>query len=157
MLFMGTFAGEQADEAGRADLDFFPFPLLGTAYDDEAAIDAPVNGFMMPAEPANPAGARAFLEFVGHGPAQDIYIRTNPNYVAVANDADTAAYTPYQQKMVAVIRGARRVAQFLDRDTRPDFAGPAGLQNFLQSFINDPDQDLEPFLASIQAHWDSLS
>jgi multiple sugar transport system substrate-binding protein len=157
MLFLGTFAGEQAQGADRDDLDFFPFPLLGTAYDDEAAIDAPINGFMMPAQPRNPAGAKAFLEFVGHGAAQDVYIRTNPNYVAAAIDADTSAYTPYQQKMVSVIRGARRVAQFLDRDTRPDFAGPAGLQNFLQSFLNDPDQDLGPFLASIQAHWDSLT
>ena len=59
--------------------------------------------------------------------------------------------------MADVIAGAGRITQFLDRDTRPDFAGPNGLQAFFATFLSDPDQDLDPFLASIQAFWDSLS
>ncbi len=47
-------------------------------------------------------------------------------------------------------------AQFLDRDTRPDFAGPNGMQGFLQSFLGEPDQDLAALQQSIQDFWDTL-
>ena len=157
MYFAGTFAGEQADEATREDLDFFPFPLLGTPFDDERAIDAPVNGFMMRPDPADPDAARAFLEYLATGEAQSIYVTENPNRIAVAADADTSGYTGLQRKMERVLAGAGRLAQFLDRDTRPDFAGPTGLQAFLADFLGDPDQDLDALLGRIQEHWDSLT
>ena len=157
MYFMGTFAGEQADEATRADLDMFEFPRLGTAFDAERAIDAPINGFMMRREPRNPAAARAFLEFVGDAEAQAIFLERNPNRIATVRDADTSRYTPFQQRMREVLAGAGRISQFLDRDTRPDFAGPNGLQAFFADFLGEPDQDLDALLGEIQAFWDSLT
>ena len=46
MYFLGTFAGQQAtDPAIHDDLDFFPFPTLGTRFDGELGIDAPIDGF----------------------------------------------------------------------------------------------------------------
>jgi hypothetical protein len=30
------------------------------------------------------------------------------------------------------------------------------MQGFLQTFLNDPDQDLDAYLATIQSFWDSL-
>ena len=156
MYFAGTFAGEQADEATRPDLDFFPFPLLGTPYDDEHAIDAPINGFMMSPSPADPDAARALLEFLATGEAQVLYVTENPNRIAVARDADTSGYTDLQRKMERILAGAGRIAQFLDRDTRPDFAGPTGLQAFFADFLSDPEQDLGALLGRVQQHWDSL-
>ena len=76
--------------------------------------------------------------------------------MAAANDADTSAYTPFQQRMVEIIAGSGAIAQFLDRDTRPDFAGPQGMQGFLQNFLDNPDQDLDAFLQGIQDFWDTL-
>lgn len=156
MFFCGTFAGEQAPAELRADLDFFPFPSLGTPFDAEAAIDAPINGFMLSRSPRNVPAAKAFLEYASTAAAQRIWVTANPNYVAVANDADTSGYTSYQRRMASVIAGSARIAQFLDRDSRPDFVGPNGLQGFFQAFLADPGQDLDPFLASIQRFWDSL-
>jgi heme-degrading monooxygenase HmoA len=58
--------------------------------------------------------------------------------------------------MAEIIGNSQKIAQFLDRDTRPDFAGPNGMQGFLQTFLTDPDQDLDAFLGTIQSFWDSL-
>jgi len=156
MYFLGTFAGEQASEADRADLDFFAFPTLGTEFDDENGIDAPIDGFMVSRAPKNLEGAKEFMRFLATGEAQNIFLETSPNNVAAANDADTSAYTPFQQKMAEIIGSSGAIAQFLDRDTRPDFAGPNGMQGFLQNFINDPEQDINAFLQTIQDFWDSL-
>jgi multiple sugar transport system substrate-binding protein len=157
MYFLGTFAGEQAtDPAVHDDLDFFPFPVFGTQYDSELGIDAPIDGFMVSNAPANLEGAKAFMTFLSTGAAQNIFLESSPNNVAAANDADPSAYTPFQQKMAEIIGNSQKIAQFLDRDTRPDFAGPNGMQGFLQTFLNDPDQDLDAYLATIQSFWDSL-
>jgi multiple sugar transport system substrate-binding protein len=157
MYFLGTFAGEQAtDPAVHDDLDFFPFPVFGTQYDSELGIDAPIDGFMVSKAPANPEAAKAFMTFLSTGAAQNIFLESSPNNVAAANDADPSAYTPFQQKMAEIIGNSQKIAQFLDRDTRPDFAGPNGMQGFLQTFLNDPDQDLDAYLGTIQSFWDSL-
>jgi multiple sugar transport system substrate-binding protein len=157
MYFLGTFAGEQAtDPAVHDDLDFFPFPVFGTQYDSELGIDAPIDGFMVSKEPDNPDGAKAFMKFLSTGAAQNIFLESSPNNVAAANDADASGYTPFQQKMAEIIGNSQKIAQFLDRDTRPDFAGPNGMQGFLQTFLTDPDQDLDAFLGTIQSFWDSL-
>jgi len=76
--------------------------------------------------------------------------------VATANDADTSKYNQLQKDAAAIIKASGRIAQFLDRDARSDFAGPSGMQGFLLSFLNDPNQDLDKFLSGIQAYYDSL-
>ena len=82
MYFLGTFAVEQAGDNGP-DVGFFPFPLLGTAYDSENAIDAPIDGFMMSANPKNPEAAKAFLKCIGTPEAQVAYV-TSPGIGSVA-------------------------------------------------------------------------
>ena len=157
MYFLGTFAGEQAtDKAVHDDLDFFPFPTFGTQYDAEAAIDAPIDGFMVSAKAKNVDGAKAFMEYLATGEAQGIFLASSPNNVAAAKDADTSTYSPFQKKMAEIIGGAQKIAQFLDRDTRPDFAGANGMQGFLQNFLGNPSQDLDKFLSGIQSFYDTL-
>ncbi len=157
MYFLGTFAGEQAtDKAVHDDLDFFPFPTFGTTYDAEAAIDAPIDGFMVSAKAKNVDQAKAFMEYLSTGEAQGIFLASSPNNVAAGKDADTSKYTPFQQSMAKIIGGAQKIAQFLDRDTRPDFAGANGMQGFIQTFLGNPKQDLDKFLSSVQAFYDSL-
>ena len=157
MYFLGTFAGEQAtDKTVHDDLDFFPFPAFGTMYDAEKAIDAPIDGFMLSAKAKNVDGAKAFAEFLATGPAQLVFLASSPNNVAAAKTADTGSYSPFQKKMAEIIGGAGKIAQFLDRDTNPAFAGPTGMQGFLQKFLGDPKQDLDKFLTGIQAFYDTL-
>jgi len=157
MYFLGTFAGEQAkDPAVHDDLDFFPFPTFGTAFDAESAIDAPIDGFMLSSKLKNKDGAKAFMEYLSTGEAQGLFLATSPNNVAAGNDADTSKYTPFQKKMAEIIGGSKKIAQFLDRDTNPAFAGANGMQGFLQKFLGNPTQDLDKFLSGIQAFYDTL-
>jgi multiple sugar transport system substrate-binding protein len=159
MYFLGTFAGQQATApADHDDLDFFPFPTLGTQYDAELGIDAPIDGFMMSAKSPNLAAdkdaAMAFLEYLSTGPAQITFLVANPNSVAAANDADTSGYSAFQKKSAEIIGASKAIAQFLDRDSDPAFAKQ--MQSFLQTWLTKPDQDLNTFLKSIQDYWDSL-
>jgi multiple sugar transport system substrate-binding protein len=157
MYFLGTFVGEQAkDPAVHDDLDFFPFPTLGTEFDAEMGIDAPIDGFMVSAKVKNLDGAKAFMEYLSTGEAQGIFLASSPNNVAAGNDADTSKYSAFQKKSAEIIASSKKIAQFLDRDTRPDFAGPNGMQGFLQKFLSNPAQDLDAYLKGIQAFWDSL-
>ncbi len=157
MYFLGTFAGEQAtDPAVHDDLDFFPFPLFGTSFDAESGIDAPIDGFMVSAKVKNLDGAKAFMEYLSTGEAQGIFLASSPNNVAAAKDADTSKYSAFQKKSAEIIAGSNKIAQFLDRDARSDFAGANGMQGFLQSFIGNPTQDLDKFLSGIQSFYDTL-
>ena len=156
MYFLGTFAIEQAGD-NATDVGFFPFPTLGTEFDGENAMDAPIDGFMMIANPKNPEAAKAFLKCVGSPEAQVVYV-TSPGIgsTAVSPMADTSGYTEIQKANAEVVKGAGKIAQFLDRDARADFAGPSGMQGFLISFLSDPTQDLDKYLGEIQTYYDSL-
>jgi multiple sugar transport system substrate-binding protein len=157
MYFLGTFASQQATaQADYDDLDFFPFPVLGNQWDSENGIDAPIDGLMLSKAPKNPEGAKALLECVATGRAQLEYLKSDPGNVAAAKDFDTSSYTTLQKKMAEIIGNSGAIAQFLDRDTRPDFAGGNGMQAFLQTFLNDPDQNLDTYLGTIQSFYDSL-
>ena len=63
------------------DIDFFPFPELDAAHGQDA-IEAPIDGFMMAASPANAEGAKALLTGLGQAAAIDAYIAVNPAVVA---------------------------------------------------------------------------
>ena len=113
MYFLGTFAGQQATaQADHDDLDFFPFPTLGTSFDSELGIDAPIDGFMMTAKSptlaADKDAAMAFLEYLSTGPAQITFLVANPNSVAAGNDADTSGYSAFQKKSAEIIGGVGR-------------------------------------------------
>jgi multiple sugar transport system substrate-binding protein len=157
MLFAGTTAGEEATDEQLSDLDLLEFPLLGTSFDAEKAVDAPTDGFMMKKQPADAEATKRFLKYLGSGRAQDVFISANPSYVATANDALRVDYSPFQRRMAEIIAAAGRIAGFMDRDTRPDFADATGMQLFLGDFLTDPEGDLDALLGRIQAQWDSLT
>jgi multiple sugar transport system substrate-binding protein len=157
MYFFGTFAADQAtDPAVFNDLGLFAFPTLGTAYDAEMAIDAPVDGLMLSRSPKNLAGARSILACAATGPAQLEYVAAEPTTVAANVNADTSGYWDYQKQMDAVLAASKRIAQFFDRDTRPDFAGPTGMQRYLRSFLANPNQDLSALQRRIRAFYEAL-
>jgi multiple sugar transport system substrate-binding protein len=160
MYFLGTFAGQQATTpADHDDLDFFPFPTYGNAFDSELGIDAPIDGFMMtvksPTLAADLDASKAFLEYLSSGPAQITFLVANPNSVAAAKDADASGYSAFQKKSAEIIGASGAIAQFLDRDTDPAFAKQ--MQSFLQTWLTNPSQDMTAYLKSIQDFWDSLA
>ena len=164
MYLLGLFVSAQFAAtkvaADLADLDFFPFPTLGTQYDSEAALDAPIDTWQMAAKSPNLAAeqdaGKAYLEFWSKGSTQGLMFKAQPGLIPTANDADTSTYSDLQKKAVAIVSKAQKITQFLDRDTRSDFAGSNGMQSFLQKFLANPTQDLAAYQKSIQDFWDSL-
>ena len=154
MYYLGTFAAQQfAKGAEQDDLDFFVFPEVDSTI-GTGAIEAPTDGYMMSRRPKNEAGAKKWLGYLGTDKAQNILVQADPSVIATSQGADVTKYTDLQKKMLAVLKDAKEVALFLDRDSRPDFAstvmGPA-----IQSFIKNPD-DITSILKNVEAQKKSI-
>jgi multiple sugar transport system substrate-binding protein len=139
--------GQQFGAADRDDLDFFPFPEIDPAFGRDA-VEAPVDGFLMSKKARDKSGARELLTYLATPAAEDIYLASDPNNIAVNSGADTTAYTPLQKKAVQLVSGARQISQFMDRDTRPDFASTVLIQA-IQQFLNRPD-DIDGLVNDIE-------
>jgi multiple sugar transport system substrate-binding protein len=148
MMVFGMFVGQQFDKgADQDDLDFFNFPTIDPAVGDDA-IEAPIDGFMMRANPRNPDGAKKFLTYLGQPSTQKIYVDADTSVVAASSQADTSAYTTLQKKAVDFVAKAKSIAQFMDRDTRPDFASTVMIPA-LQQFLGNPN-DIDGLTNSIE-------
>jgi multiple sugar transport system substrate-binding protein len=164
MYLLGLFVSAQftatKNPADLEDLDFFPFPNLGTQYDAEKALDAPIDTMQISAKSpklsAEMDAAKAYLEFWSKGTTQLIMFKNQPGLIPTASDADTSGYSALQKKAVAIVSQAQKITQYFDRDTRSDFAGANGAQSLLQKFLANPTQDLAAYQKSIQAFWDQL-
>ena len=164
MMVFGLFISDEFTASGsKADLDqldFFPFPDLGTQYDAEKALDAPIDVFMMskksPTLSADSGQAKAFLEFMAKGSTQSIYWQSSPGSIPTAKDTDTSQFPALTQKAVQIVSNAKRITQFFDRDSRPDYAGPDGMQGFLLKYLSNPSGSTSSLQGQMQSFWDSL-
>jgi multiple sugar transport system substrate-binding protein len=103
---------------------------------------------MLSKDPKNEDAALALLEYLGGAEAQNTYLKSDPNNVATNNQADTSGYNALQKKSAELISNAKQISQFLDRDTRPDFASTVMIPA-LQQFIKTPD-DIDGLVKSIE-------
>src|SRR3954451_10679535 len=136
MYLLGMFVGQQFTGAAHDDLDFFNFPEIDSNVGSDT-LDAPIDGFMISKKPKNEDGARALLEYLASAQAQNTYLKSDPNNIATAKDADTSGYSALQKKAVELINGASNITQFMDRDTRPDFASTVMIPS-IQEFVRNP-------------------
>jgi multiple sugar transport system substrate-binding protein len=154
MYLLGTFVGQQFTAgAERDDLDFFPFPEVDSAVGTDA-VEAPIDGFMMAKRPSNADGATKLLEYLGSAPAENAYLATDSNDVAVHKQADTSKYNALQKKASELIGGAKSISQFLDRDADPTFASTVAIPSF-QKFIQNPN-DAASIAKSMEAQKKSI-
>ena len=100
--------------------------------------------------------AKAFMEFVAKGSTQVLYWQNAPGSIPTANDADTSTYPALTKKAVQIVSQAKKITQYFDRDSRPDYSGPNGMQGFLLKFLSNPKQDTTSLQGQMQAFWDSL-
>jgi multiple sugar transport system substrate-binding protein len=151
MMLLGTFLVSNFDPDQQQDIiddiDFFPFPIVNEEHGQDA-VEAPIDGFMMAASPENEEGAKALLTGLGGVPAIDAYISVNPAVVAANDGADTSGYNALQQRSVELVGSAKYIAQFLDRDTDPDFAANV-VGAALADFIADPSQ-IDTILSTVE-------
>ncbi|MDE0065863.1 MAG: ABC transporter substrate-binding protein [Acidimicrobiaceae bacterium] len=148
MYLIGTFLASQYEQDVIDDIDFFLFPEVNPEHGQDA-IEAPIDGFMMAVSPENETAAKALLGGMGSAPAIDAYIAVDPSVVAANSNADTSGYNALQQRSAEVVGSAKYIAQFLDRDTDPDFAANVagvGIADFLGAPGN-----IDAILADIEA------
>ena len=148
MFLLGTFVGTvYTDKAAHADLDFFAFPQINPKWGQDS-VEAPIDGFMMSKNPKNKDGAKKLLEYLGSPTAANIYLKTDPNDVGTNKRTDKSHYNALQKKADKLISGAKHISQFLDRDTRPDFASTVMIPS-LQQFLRHPN-DVNGLVKSIE-------
>ena len=154
MYLLGTFLTSNFDPATDPeaqgiidDITFFSFPEIDPAHGQDA-VEAPIDGFMMAKSPKNKAGAMALLGGLGAAAAVDGYISVDPSVVAANSGAKTAGYSALQKASAELVGSAKYIAQFLDRDTDPDFAGKV-VGKGLTDFLADPSK-IDGILATIE-------
>lgn len=164
MYLLGLFVSDEFKASGsQADvdqLDFFAFPDVGSSYDAEKALDAPIDVYMVSKKSptlSNDLGqAKAFMEFMAKGSTQVLYWKNAPGSIPTASDADTSQYPALTKKAVEIVSKAQKITQYFDRDSRPDFAGTQGMQSFLLKFLANPSADTTGLQSDMQKFWDSL-
>ncbi|MFZ4718011.1 MAG: ABC transporter substrate-binding protein [Ilumatobacteraceae bacterium] len=149
MYYLGTFVSSNStDQAYLDDLDFFNFPELDPAI-GAGALDAPIDGWMLAASPKNAEGAKALLAALG-----------GVDFITALNDVDNSAvpangkfdqskFTAIQKKSAELVQGAENIAQFLDRDTSPDFVSNV-IADAFANFHTDPTQ-IDSILSDIES------
>ncbi|GAA2279840.1 extracellular solute-binding protein [Nonomuraea roseoviolacea subsp. roseoviolacea] len=147
MYLLGMFVAQQFPENERDDIDFFTFPEIDPAHGTDS-IDAPIDGYMISAKAKNVDGAKALLKHLAQAAAQNVATGLDPGTLAASSKADTSGYSTLQKRGAELVSKAKHIAQFLDRDTRPDFASTVMIPS-LQSFVGKPGE-IDSLLAGIE-------
>ncbi len=153
MYVLGMFVGQQFPKDQQDDLDFFGFPEVDSTIGTDA-IEAPIDGFMMAKRPRNEAAAKAFLSYLGTPAAEGKYVTNDPTVIGVNTAADASGYSALQKKAVEFVGSAKNISQFMDRDTRPDFASNVMIPA-IQTFIKNPN-DIDGLTNSIEKQKKSI-
>ncbi len=148
MMTIGNFIGEVFPDGDISDLDFFPWPEMNPEFGTDT-IEAPIDGWMMAANPKNPEAAKELLYYFGTADAQEAYMAVNPSQIGAATDIDQSSFSPLQLKVLEAVSSAPTVTQFLDRDTSPEFASNVAGQA-LADFLSDP-SSIDGILEDMQA------
>ncbi|MDN5764823.1 MAG: ABC transporter substrate-binding protein [Humibacillus sp.] len=154
VYLLGSFVAQQFGKgAEQEDLDFFTFPEIDPAIGADA-IEAPIDGWMMRKSPKNEGAANKLLAYLGSPESRNIVVKADPSVIATNDGADEAAYTSLQKKSVEFVKSAKSIAQFMDRDTRPDFASTVMIPA-IQTFLKNP-KDIDGLTNSIEAQKKSI-
>jgi multiple sugar transport system substrate-binding protein len=138
MMFQGTnqiAANYVSDNKNLSDLDFFQYPEINPTY-GQYYMDAPMDGFILPAKAKNKAAAKTVLEYIGSGPAESAYLKYDEWDVGLVTGLQVPTYNQIQKTSVQMISGQKAVSQFGDRDTDPAMAAAA--ETAIQQFISSP-------------------
>ena len=97
MYLLGLFLTDSLPVEQQEDIDFFTFPEVDSNIGANA-IDAPIDGFCMSANPKNKAGSIDLLKFLGSAEGNDALNEPRIPMISVNENADTSNYTDLQQR-----------------------------------------------------------
>jgi multiple sugar transport system substrate-binding protein len=152
MIIMGSFtSGLYTNKADYNDLALIPFPIINPAYGTDS-IDAPIDGVLMSNSAAkNLPASEALMEFIGSTTFSSTIQAISPGLFS--NKHSTVPADPFIQSQVKLVQATKHVAQFFDRDSRPDFAYPI-FSNAIQKFLTGGDP--KSIAANLKKQWDAL-
>ena len=157
MMFQGTnqVAAQYVTDGKKLDdLAFFPFPTINPTFGQDY-IDAPMDGFILPAKAKNKDAAKQVLEYIGTGAAEASYLKYDQWDVAVATGAQVPTYNSIQTASVQAMANLKGVAQFGDRDTAPPMA--TALETAILKFIANPAASgIKPMQSSLASQAKSI-
>ena len=155
-LMMGSWFGADFLSVSQEDYDdlwIVPFPEINPDHARDT-IDAPIDGFCVAKNGSNNDGGKDLIKFAGDVEGMQAMLDTGVPMTSANNNQDTSSYDPFQSQQLAVMNEAKYITQFLDRDTRPDFAGPI-VGPAIQDWFKDT-SSTDSMLESLQAQWDAL-
>ena len=153
---MGSWFGGNFKEKSQADYDdlwIVPFPEINPEHGVDT-IDAPIDGFCVAANGGNTEVGIDFIKFAGDKEGMQAMLDTGVPMTSANKNQDTSTYDAFQKQQLNVMSQAKYITQFLDRDTRPDFAGPV-VGPAIQSWYKNP-KDVNKIVDSLQAQWEAL-
>ena len=153
---MGSWFGGNFKEKSQEDYDdlwIVPFPEINPEHGVDT-IDAPIDGFCVAANGGNTEVGKDFIKFAGDKEGMQAMLDTGIPMTSANKNQDTSTYDAFQKQQLNVMSQAKYITQFLDRDTRPDFAGPV-VGPAIQSWYKNP-KDVNKIVDSLQAQWEAL-
>jgi len=153
----GSWFGANFLEQSQEDYDdlmIIPFPEINPDH-ARNTIDAPLDGICVAKNGDNLDGGVQFVEFAASMEGVQAQLDTGIPLTSANKGQDTSAFDGFQQQQLAVMDEAQYITQFLDRDTRPDFAGPIVGPAF-QSWFKDP-SSTDSILESLESQWNALA
>jgi multiple sugar transport system substrate-binding protein len=148
MHTLGMFVGAQFQANELDDLDYFPYPEIDPA-NGQDSVEAPIDGFMVSKKAKDVAAAKDLMKFLASAEAEEAFLKVYPSNVACNSKADTSSYNALQKKAVDMVSSAKHISQFMDRDTRPDFASTVMIPA-IQQFLTNPN-DVDSITKNIEA------
>jgi multiple sugar transport system substrate-binding protein len=153
---MGSWFGGNFKEKSQEDYDdlwIVPFPEINPEHGVDT-IDAPIDGFCVAANGGNTEVGKDFIKFAGDKEGMQAMLDTGIPMTSANKNQDTSTYDAFQKQQLNVMSQAKYITQFLDRDTRPDFAGPV-VGPAIQAWYKNP-KDVNKIVDSLQAQWEAL-
>ena len=153
---MGSWFGGNFKEKSQEDYDdlwIVPFPEINPEHGVDT-IDAPIDGFCVAANGGNTEVGKDFIKFAADKEGMQAMLDTGIPMTSANKNQDTSSYDAFQKQQANVMSQAKYITQFLDRDTRPDFAGPV-VGPAIQSWYKNP-KDVNKIVDSLQAQWEAL-
>ncbi len=135
MFLMGDFIRDAYPAEYEDDLGFFQFPIIDPNI--PVGIDAPTDGFMIPANTRNPELAKDFVAFMGSLEAQE-YMAQELGRLGTHSKIDRSILTESQIQGIELVESADVVAQFYGRDTHDEMQD-RGYDAFVEFWENTGD------------------
>lgn len=144
MYLMGNFIASEIPTTVKANVDFFPFPIINPKI--PIAQVAPTDVYFIPARAKNKTNAKLFLNYLARADVQQKYNDiTGLLPVNIQSKIDNS--NTFLKAGQTILEQASGLSQFFDRDADPEVA-KVGMDGFVE-FLRYPDK-ADAILARIE-------